>query len=619
MIDSLDCTNQIIDLILANIYWKDKTGYYLGCNQNVVKMAGVKSKADIIGKTDYDLPWKEAADDLKKIDQCVLENGYYKVEEYPIIDNKKYSFLTVKTTLLDNAGKVIGIIGVSTDITLQKEKEQLELENVLHKIASETQAKFRESVGRLAHDIKSPLDSLHNIIRHTACLSETQRITLQSISSGISKIAQNLLDKYMDKEVMASDTQQEIIVQLTLEQIMQEKIYQFCDQPIKFKCTFKSDTNPICIMHNASTFKRMLSNLLDNAVESVIDNSRDNNPLISLNMDYDGCWVHVSVSDNGIGMDKILQNKILQNVPFTEGKAHGHGIGFGQIHEAVTTGKGKLAIDSEAEHGTTITVSFPRIKLPKWLLQEIKIGIKDIVVILDDDDSIHYLWENKLKHSITHQVKIMRFRSPERLYEYINGLSKAVKEKILLLTDYELDNHGLTGIDIIQQHKIKQAVLVTNYYNDYGILSKANGVKIKVLPKPLANSLKITLEHNKIYKYEANEDDIADLIFLEPNGSSTRLILALFSDKVIHHYTNATELLDNIKKYPKNVKICFADDLGDITGIELGAKLYGMGYNKLALFSSAWSGKHNLPPYIQHIDQYGLESFSKYLLGDSLC
>ncbi|MBP9742559.1 MAG: hypothetical protein KBD37_04290 [Burkholderiales bacterium] len=53
---------QIIDIIPASIYWKDKNGYYLGCNEYVVKMAGMSNKSDIIGKTDYELPWKTIAD-----------------------------------------------------------------------------------------------------------------------------------------------------------------------------------------------------------------------------------------------------------------------------------------------------------------------------------------------------------------------------------------------------------------------------------------------------------------------------------------------------------------------------------------------------------------------------
>ena len=48
----------VMDTLPESIFWKDQDLVYLGCNQNFVQDAGLNSPHDIVGKTDFDLPWK---------------------------------------------------------------------------------------------------------------------------------------------------------------------------------------------------------------------------------------------------------------------------------------------------------------------------------------------------------------------------------------------------------------------------------------------------------------------------------------------------------------------------------------------------------------------------------
>ncbi|PAX47624.1 PAS domain-containing protein, partial [Brunnivagina elsteri] len=48
----------ILETIPQHVFWKDSNSVFLGCNRNLAKVAGLNSPEDIIGKTDYDLPWK---------------------------------------------------------------------------------------------------------------------------------------------------------------------------------------------------------------------------------------------------------------------------------------------------------------------------------------------------------------------------------------------------------------------------------------------------------------------------------------------------------------------------------------------------------------------------------
>lgn len=67
--------NNVLFHVPGSIYWKSREGVYLGCNEFQAKMAGFNSCMEVIGKTDYDLPWKNIADILTETDQRIMQTG----------------------------------------------------------------------------------------------------------------------------------------------------------------------------------------------------------------------------------------------------------------------------------------------------------------------------------------------------------------------------------------------------------------------------------------------------------------------------------------------------------------------------------------------------------------
>jgi PAS domain S-box-containing protein len=49
----------VLDTIPQSICWKDCKSVFLGCNMNFARMVGLDNPQKIIGKTDWDLPWKK--------------------------------------------------------------------------------------------------------------------------------------------------------------------------------------------------------------------------------------------------------------------------------------------------------------------------------------------------------------------------------------------------------------------------------------------------------------------------------------------------------------------------------------------------------------------------------
>jgi len=111
----------VLDQFSGVVFWKDRNSIYLGCNQAFAIGAGLKNPSEIIGKTDFDLPWAETeARDYRADDYEAMEEGKTKihiVEKQHQKDNKVAWFDTTKIPLRDSGGQVIGVIGVSNDIT----------------------------------------------------------------------------------------------------------------------------------------------------------------------------------------------------------------------------------------------------------------------------------------------------------------------------------------------------------------------------------------------------------------------------------------------------------------------------------------------------------------------
>ncbi|MBD2421260.1 PAS domain S-box protein [Anabaena cylindrica FACHB-243] len=117
----------VMDSLPMAIFWKDKNCRYLGCNRQLVLDAGVSSLADIIGKTDFDMPWKDQAPLYQAGDRLVMESGLpqFNLEE-PCTNGENLSrwLRTNKIPLLTPAGEIIGVLVSYEDITERKEMER---------------------------------------------------------------------------------------------------------------------------------------------------------------------------------------------------------------------------------------------------------------------------------------------------------------------------------------------------------------------------------------------------------------------------------------------------------------------------------------------------------------
>ena len=107
------------------IYVKDRTGRYLLANPSLLLVVG-KSAEDVVGKTDLEyLPDAASAMQIMATDYEIMLSGQASVVEESVqVADGWRTYLSTKSPHLDTEGHVIGLIGISTDITERKQTEE---------------------------------------------------------------------------------------------------------------------------------------------------------------------------------------------------------------------------------------------------------------------------------------------------------------------------------------------------------------------------------------------------------------------------------------------------------------------------------------------------------------
>jgi len=131
--DQLTLFQNIIDTVPVRIFWKDLEGRYLGVNNLFLQDAQLKSKKEIVGKTDHEMTWGPTdAESYRADDLSVMKSGkpYLQFEEEQTNkDGKTIVLSTSKVPLRNVDGDVFGVLGTYQDVT---EYRQVQADLIAH-------------------------------------------------------------------------------------------------------------------------------------------------------------------------------------------------------------------------------------------------------------------------------------------------------------------------------------------------------------------------------------------------------------------------------------------------------------------------------------------------------
>jgi len=464
---------------------------------------------------------------------------------------------TVNIGLIKQAPEEINEIQAAVDNLLHKLRDEFE-----QRIKYDKKAALYELATQIAHDIRSPLAAFREYLKSIVNLPENERVLIRKATQRIEDIANNLLTQH--KNSIPTTT-------LTIEQpaeLMAEVIAEKRAQFRRHEINYHSNQDSYCdfALVNQSLFKQTVSNLIDNAIEAV-----DLEGKIEIIQENESGKIKIIIKDNGCGIAKELLPKIL--IGGVTNKKQGSGIGLSSAKRNLENWQGDLIVDSTINVGTTVTLYLPVCPPPSWVTSSIYLASDSIIIIIDDDCSIHNLWKQRFANILQqNNIQLLNFHEPEIALTY--HFEK--DQKLIFLVDYEFIGYELNGIDLIKRLMSKgPCYLVTSHYSEHAISEKAEKLGIKIISKNFASYVNI-----KIVTQSPQYILIDDSKLL----CETWELTAKFKQLSFEYFLSIAEARLKIFFYPKNTFIYIDSNVDKyIKGEEFAKLLAEVGFKNLFL------------------------------------
>jgi hypothetical protein len=303
----------------------------------------------------------------------------------------------------------------------------------------------------------------------------------------------------------------------------------------------------------------------------------------------------IKIIDNGKGIPADLLPKIKQG-GISIGKKEGAGLGISGAIQNIKKWNGNYDIQSKVGEGTTFTVTLPIAEEPEWFQSTVIFSPNTHIIILDDDESIHNIWQAHFREHLGKKlVRLDHFYEPSNFSEYC----KTSRSKYdLFLVDYELINSKETGLDLIEQLDLtKQAILVTSRHEEQEIRERIKTLGIKIIPKSFAPYIPISVVKNLVQKQPV-------LIFIDNDKTLTEAwnLQASLVKKKIAAFNCSEDFKKVMSCYNKDISIYVDSDLNEQISGEMFAKfLYEQGFQNLYLATGYEKDKFGNLPWIKKV------------------
>ncbi|OGR46075.1 MAG: hypothetical protein A2X37_06185 [Elusimicrobia bacterium GWA2_66_18] len=436
---------------------------------------------------------------------------------------------------------------------------------------------------QVAHDIRSPVAALDTVLKDLSQLPEEKRVMIRGAVGRIRDIANNLLEQNRKEargesghEPAAAVPGSAQLLSNIVDSLITEKRLQFRAQiGIEIDSRLDPSSYGLFAAIPPSEFKRVLSNLINNAVESLPEKG-----LVTVQLAANGDSTEIRVQDNGKGIPQDVLARLGQRGE-THGKAGGSGLGLYHAKTSVGSWGGSLIIDSELGKGTAVTIRLPRARPPEWFVSGLVLSPGAPIVVLDDDASIHQVWQGRFEsvHVKDHGVEVLHFSTPAELRSWARTDARAAKDPLYLL-DYELVGYRDTGLSLAEELGIgARTILVTSRYEEKGVLADSLRLKARLIPKSLAGFVPI-----RIKKDEVPERLDAVLIDDDPLTRMTWTMAATRSGKKFQSFSTVAEFFKEAPAISHETPIYIDADLADgVNGAQESLSVRDLGFQDIHL------------------------------------
>ena len=355
----------LLTTIPAFVFFKDIHLKYLIVNQAFADLVGVPA-SEIVGKSALELFGIPNNDDYNDKEIKVIGDGlaFYDIEEQVERNEHKFWVNTNIAPIRNTENEIVGLIGISWDITERKQHEE-ELRNAKELAEAGTMAK-NEFIASVSHEFRTPMAGilgLSDILKNTQLNHEQSDLLKGIVSSAEGLLV--LLDDVLDFSAIEAGKMKLDMQLFPLNKVLQDislvMNLKAREKLLSFEISTGSDV-PDLLIGDALRVRQILLNLSNNAVKFT---------------EQGGVRIHVSVveklsqkaylrfevTDTGIGipeesMDSLF--KVFSRVRQDKSKlVSGTGLGLSICLKLTDMMGGKIGLKSTVGVGSSFWFTLP--------------------------------------------------------------------------------------------------------------------------------------------------------------------------------------------------------------------------------------------------------------------
>lgn len=219
--------------------------------------------------------------------------------------------------------------------------------NIMKKGLAASQEEKETILAQIAHEIRNPLGSIEilaglvkeDLLKNSQDYNNTEKIL------GEVKELKDIITSYLNFSRPATPKPE----WCNLSEIYEDLLRVFKNKCDKKNCVIKFENCSDKIWFDKSHLKMVLTNLVANGIESI-----DNNGSIELISKINDNYQHLSVTDNGMGIDDKIVSRIFD--PFYTTKKDGTGLGLATSRKLCIENNAELIFESGNKKRTKFTI-----------------------------------------------------------------------------------------------------------------------------------------------------------------------------------------------------------------------------------------------------------------------
>jgi two-component system, cell cycle sensor histidine kinase and response regulator CckA len=451
--NSYDILQAVIEATPDAIFVKDLEGRYIVVNEAFARFIN-KPAADIVGKNDFELYPEVDARAFVEADKQVLASGRAQTfEGIATGEEGPQTYLVTKGVYRDKDGRILGVYGISHDIT--------ELKHAHETLEQTREALFRsqkmEAVGQLTGGIAHDFNNILAIILGNVELLRAHFPGDAYAGEIIDTVLRATLHgKDLTGHLLAFSRRRLLNPQPVDVSALVASIVRLLGRTLGATMRLRIDTSGgagVAFVDPAA---------LEAAVLNVALNARDAMPeggsltirtstieatVTPMNEDdlKPGSYVLLAIEDTGSGMSPEVVARAFEPFFTTKTGGRGTGLGLSMVYGFAKQSGGSVAIDSEPGRGTTVKMFLPLIsteephmEVPDVPLEQPSISRR--ILVVEDEGDVRSIVRRQLE-TLGHRVLVAEAATEALLLLQGPGSPDLLVSDIVLAT-------GMNGIDL---------------------------------------------------------------------------------------------------------------------------------------------------------------------------